>query len=439
MSTNFVTALNREELMVEFMIRERDLTTLPHHLTSLRKELNKIIRDEAFHSFTGLRTYKPNNVANDLTITKKALGEMQISLSELETNFLSKPLELLTHRLAHYSNRVELIQGAPTGEREQLLVIISKLKEGVEKLISQNEDEDSFCDPLEDPEYGSPGSPVRRSSVLPAATPDIATLLQTLVTGKDSSAAVQKWNLNYDGTGGAQPLFNFVERAKELAQARGVQEKIMFNKAVEFFSGEALVWYRTLGSRVTNWEQLVTELKVRFLSADFSREYLDQIKNRKQKPSESVRSYIESMFAEFSRVSPVPSEEEQLWVIRRNLLPHISLAMGPIPPASGEQFIQLAQASERLVNWTTGGASTSTLAVDTVTAKPSATNIQQRIAMGSCWNCQEKGHYYNSCSKPISTFCTVCGRKGRTTDNCRGFHAKNAAGRGGVAARSSRN
>lgn len=436
--SEYVAALTRDEIEVELIIRGYNFKV--SHLATWKKDLNKNIRDEKFNSKLSFHSYTPKNPQADLNVCAKALEELAEQVGKLETNLDSSILKTVTNRLAHYANRLDIMQGAGfKDDRDALLSEAQTLRERVEKLIEQGEsaeDEIGLGD-LEEPLLNNIGSPLRKSSMLfpPASSTDlVATLTGLIQQRKQEHVAVYKWGLQFDGSGDFQTVFEFIERTRELSISRGATETELFEKAVEFFSGEALTWYRSLGPEVTTWGKLIEEFKIRFLSLDFNREYLEQVRTYKQFPGEAVRTYIESMFSKFGRINPLPSDDEQLWVIRKNMLPQISLAMGTATLKSKLEFIQAAQAAERLVNWTTAKEVSASVVATPVVSKPPE-KLSKSSRWGLCWNCKAKGHTFANCPKPRETFCFTCGSPGVTTRTCRGNHAKNASGQSGVAAR----
>nr|CAD7401680.1 unnamed protein product [Timema cristinae] len=79
---------------------------------------------------------------------------------------------------------------------------------------------------------------------------------------------VYKWGHRFDNESG-QSVAAFLERVKELKQARGVNSEELFVSAVDLFSGPALIWYRSTLPRVNSWRELCTEMKIVFRSPDY--------------------------------------------------------------------------------------------------------------------------------------------------------------------------
>ncbi|KAK4885622.1 hypothetical protein RN001_001893 [Aquatica leii] len=116
---------------------------------------------------------------------------------------------------------------------------------------------------------------------------------------------------------------NFLERIEELRVSRGVSKDQLFLSAVEFFSGNALIWYRSIRDNVHNWNELEHALRRTFLPCDYENSLWDEIRNRTQGDNEPVAIYIAIMENLFKRFSSVPSEITRLSVIKGNLQPYL--------------------------------------------------------------------------------------------------------------------
>lgn len=130
---------------------------------------------------------------------------------------------------------------------------------------------------------------------------------------------VGDWQVKFNGDG--KHLYAFLERISELAHSRKVNEDDLFNSAAELFIGDAFVWFKSVKSSVNSWQSLVNLLRKDFLHSDVEDDLWDQIKNRRQKRSETVAVFIAHMQILFSRLSNPPAEHTKIKHIRKNLLP----------------------------------------------------------------------------------------------------------------------
>lgn len=110
------------------------------------------------------------------------------------------------------------------------------------------------------------------------------------VVNISKSCNLSEWGIKFSGE--SRSVFNFLERVHELALSRNVNKEELFRSAVELFTGEAFIWFRTIKDSLTDWDSLVARIKLDFLSSDIDDDLWDQIKSRKQKKSESVIIFV---------------------------------------------------------------------------------------------------------------------------------------------------
>lgn len=252
-----------------------------------------------------------------------------------------------------------------------------------------------------------------------------------------NNLAINKWNLKFDGESG---LSSFLERVDELRVARGVSEDQLFTAAVELFSGNALVWYRSVRDKVSSWDQLVSALRAAFLPADYEAALWEEIRNRSQGPYETVTVYIAVMENLFRRLPHVPCESTRLTFIRRNLQPylHSQLALATVssiaeltrvckiledarshaakfknPPTNLHGLVEPDLAYHRPRH-------SSSLAVvdDHVPEVAAVAPVVNPVAKTTCWNCGQPNHRSISCPMPRKRHCFRCGRPDVTVRTC---------------------
>lgn len=145
----------------------------------------------------------------------------------------------------------------------------------------------------------------------------------TVVTVHEPSKLVDlgRWDIKFDGTRNTVGVKTFLERVDELAEARRVNKKQLFESAVDLFSGDALLWLRHVkkSEAVKDWDGLVTKLEQDFLRKDYDEELWISIKSRKQQESEPVVIFIAVMESLFSCLSTPAAVVTKIKWIQRNL------------------------------------------------------------------------------------------------------------------------
>ncbi|XP_061729073.1 uncharacterized protein LOC133533999 [Cydia pomonella] len=113
----------------------------------------------------------------------------------------------------------------------------------------------------------------------------------------------------------------FVERITEFCQARSISDTKLLSYATEFFTGDALHWYRNVKGQVSSWVELATLLKQDFGQRDYDYRLGNEIRSRTQGESENITVYLSIMAGLFSRLSKPLPEDEKLEILLHNIRP----------------------------------------------------------------------------------------------------------------------
>jgi hypothetical protein len=90
---------------------------------------------------------------------------------------------------------------------------------------------------------------------------------------------IHTWGVSFNGEENGMTVNQFLERVEELSVARNATNRDLFNAAIDLFSGKALIWYRSVRSRLSDWDEVVQLLKQEFLPPDFDELLWDEIKD----------------------------------------------------------------------------------------------------------------------------------------------------------------
>lgn len=250
---------------------------------------------------------------------------------------------------------------------------------------------------------------------------------------------VCQWNLTFSGDGEGLNVIDFLETVDELKLARNVSDYELFISCCDLVSSDALIWYHSVKNKLTNWNDLVRELRTNFLSTDYERELFHHMQNKKQKPNEPVTIYIASMQNLFNRLSKPLPEAEKLYILKCNLLPDFIHDLGVSDSdnkiSTVEALLQKCKSFERtyvLANRNRHQQNSVTTSSN-IRSKPSSSNyrsgansvrlyeVHQNSANNKliCWNCSYRNHTYKNCNFPLRKFCFSCGAPNKTKLTCR--------------------
>ncbi|KAF2892119.1 hypothetical protein ILUMI_14054, partial [Ignelater luminosus] len=176
-------------------------------------------------------------------------------------------------------------------------------------------------------------------------------------------------------------------RLDELRTARGVTKDQLFAAAVEFFSGNALIRYRSVRDQVKDWDELVAALRQTFLPCDYEATLWDEI--RTQGPNEPVAAAEDTQVRAAKFRNPSSSLKN---VLEPDLAYRKSSPGFKISAIGSESFLVASTLNQ-------------------------ATAVETILSM-SCWNCSQPGHLAAQYSAPKRLHCYKCGAPNVTTRTC---------------------
>jgi hypothetical protein len=245
---------------------------------------------------------------------------------------------------------------------------------------------------------------------------------------------VIKWNLKFSGDTAKLGVNSFLERVDELKTARNMSDKQLFNSAVDLFEDQALIWYRSIKSKISDWADLVHALKLNFLPLDFDDELWSNIRSRKQGLDEKPNIFIAVMINYFNRLTQATDEPSKLKYIMKNLQPYYANHLALQTVHDIDELIVLCRRLEETrmqnANFRKAPDAIAPLDPDLVYKPPTLKRTIHSVAQPPkssqrndsredrprrsfapmiCWNCRKTGHSFRFCKETRNKFCFICG------------------------------
>lgn len=455
-----MSAHNMRKVEVAYELKIRGLSA-DGSAGDLRKRLSKAMANNVPVDDAVVNSLDPEE---ELQCCKDIFEDVHSLVSEYEGDFNDTEYQRISTRLWHLYPRIGRIPIVTTDSEDSKEDTREKLLEETKKLM------DSF---LVDPKAKQISNLDKiskenqaGSSSKPQAIPTPLTLSDGTIGNVDSSKSllpkhnlvesrsyqrveslspfvsksvpVYKWGLKFDNQA-KQTVGAFLERVEELSRARGVTHKDLFESAVDLFSGQALIWYRSVQSRVNSWEELKREMKIVFQAPDYNFRLMQEIFSRTQGENESIDLYIAAMEGLYSRLSEKVPEATRLAQIYHNLHPqlHDRLALCDIQTLEDLRCMGRKVEASRLRASVPRQHPRSAVTLEPDLAYEEGTHRRGPCSSGKvfslnqqslqrtgrpqdrpCWNCGESGHMFRFCKGPMKRFCYGCGNPDKTKRDC---------------------
>lgn len=337
---------------------------------------------------------------------EKDVEEIKVSLSDI-TKLLSGSevpstslLRRLESRLAHLSARINRLNPDDTQAdvKKALALEVLSLEGTFATLVSPP------IDPVDDE------VPIRAS---PPTRPPSPRFYH-----HHSPPKVYKWGISFSGSETPEQVFNFLDRVEELRHARGASKHDLFLSAIDIFTGNALLWFRSIKNTVSTWDELLENFKKEFLPSHLDFDIWEKIRSYKQGFSEKCTVYIATMENMFSRLQNLPAESVRLEYILYNLHTFYLERLALVDITSIAQLSGFCKKLEDMKH----RMFTSTQKISRVSGHQPSTSGLCAI---TCWNCKNEGHLYYNCEAPRKIFCFGCGLENVRKGACPKCTSKN--------------
>lgn len=247
----------------------------------------------------------------DLVQINSTLSSIQALVDEFEGNTSDSMYKRVKSRLAHVGGRIRRMPIDPqvaeqVDFKNESYATCSLLEAELEEKVIDN----------------STASGVSNLNTLFVPTSPLP-IQTTSPVNHSKQIPIYKWDLKFDGTKKTLGVKSFLERVDELATARKVSKEQLFEGALDFFTGKALLWYRFVKESpdIKCWDSLAHRLQQDFLSRDYDEELWETIKHRKQQSDEPIIVFVSVMEQLFNRLGTKPAVTTKVKWIQKNLRP----------------------------------------------------------------------------------------------------------------------
>lgn len=293
--------LNKNELSYEVLIRGEEPAT---SVIELKKQISKLVPTLPSTDIleSGL------DATEDLAAASASVDELASRVGALEEKFDASPYERARALASHLYYRLKRISTADPALAKSLKAIIANFMTLYNKLRA-----------------------------LKGSVPDTQTTQPQPQCSASPSIIV---NCDHSLDTNKVPKFNgetcvrlFLQKLQEYTAARNISHEKLLNNASQFFSGNALHWFRSNKQHLNSWELLEKRLIEDFTLYDHDYRLLKEINDRTQGESESIVIYLAVMSQMFSRLIDPISEKDQLKILLHNIRPCYANVLASNPSA----------------------------------------------------------------------------------------------------------
>nr|XP_049705001.1 uncharacterized protein LOC126056363 [Helicoverpa armigera] len=273
-------------------------------------------------------------------------------------------------------------------------------------------------------ESGSPVLPakVKRSSKSLTAG-DLLKIITALQDGSSKNMNTTNVVPEFDPNNRSQDVERWLRKVNECAAIYNWDEKQIIHYSLQKLAGLAKKWYESLPTLNFSWQEWQCKMKKAFPSEENFGKLLEEMLNRKSRSDETLRDYFYDKLSLLSRCE----------ISGRKAVDCIIYGIADVSVRNGAQALKCSEpedllnylASQQINQTKENPRHLSSSNNNAFRKRDSRTsfNGQNRNSPANrgndvtCFNCQERGHSYINCSKPIVK-CVKCGRVGHNFDNC---------------------
>lgn len=133
--------------------------------------------------------------------------------------------------------------------------------------------------------------------------------------------AIHNWPLRYKGENNTSSLNSFLQQVEIFAESEMISEQLLLKNIKHLLQDDAMAWYvhAYTDGGLTSWEAFKRQIREEFLPASYAFSIRIEAYHRMQGESESFSKFHQDIKALFKQVQPPMTEDEKLFVIKKNM------------------------------------------------------------------------------------------------------------------------
>lgn len=250
---------------------------------------------------------------------------------------------------------------------------------------------------------------------------DLMKIVAALQDGPSKNLNTNNVVPEFDPNNRSQDVERWLRKVNECAAIYNWDEKQTIHYSLQKLCGLAKKWYESLPTLNFSWQEWQYKMRKAFPTEENYGKLLEEMLSRRSCNDETLRDYFYDKLSLLSRCD----------IGGRKAVDCIIFGITDISVRNGAQALKCSE-PEDLLNYlasqqlsqTKDSSRTSTSNNSSFkkrdfrgTGNSQNRNSSNRGSDLTCFNCQERGHSYSNCTKPIVK-CVKCGRVGHNYDDC---------------------
>lgn len=155
--------------------------------------------------------------------------------------------------------------------------------------------------------------------------------------------AIHNWPFKFRGEKDTTSLNIFLDRVETFARSEGVSDGTLLSSIKHLLQEDALDWYsRAMSQRLLySWDTFKKEIRREYLPTGYAQILRLEASFRYQGQNESFAKYFRDIAALFRFISPPLTEEEQFFIVKKNMNADYAAIVTAARPANLQEMVEV--------------------------------------------------------------------------------------------------